>query len=193
MTSMDSNEGLPNLSDGNQACTHGKTYWPFVWNILSILGRNHMCHVQHWIPYNGCINPYNQIVAVHKCGQFTQVMTESCASEVAAPTPLSRLRGGGTRCKQGGGWTENGKHTANCNVLAVCQGHVTLRIPVDKPRRAVIPCGVKSQWHTEPAMLSELLRKLQILEGCTTRPGSSTKASKRALANKYKQASSASI
>jgi hypothetical protein len=62
-----------------------------------------MCHVQHWIPYNGCINPYNQIVTMHKCWQFTQVMTESCASEVAAPTPLSRLKGGGTRCKQGGG------------------------------------------------------------------------------------------
>ena len=35
---------------------------------------------------------------------------------------------GGTRCK---GWTENGKHTANYNVLAVCQGNVTLRIAVD--------------------------------------------------------------
>ena len=31
----------------------------------------------------------------------------------------------------GGVWTENGKHSANYNVLAVCQGNVTLRIAVD--------------------------------------------------------------
>ena len=93
---------------------------------------------------------------------------------------------------QGGGQTENGKHAANYNVLAVCQGNVTLRIAVDKTRRAVVPCRVKSQWHTETAMLSELLRKLHILEGCTTRTSPSTRASKRVLANKYKHASTAS-
>jgi len=37
-----------------------------------------------------------------------------------------------------------------------------------------------------------MLRKLHILEGCTTRTSPSTKASKRVLANKYKQASTAS-
>ena len=56
----------------------------------------------------------------------------------------------------------------NYNVLAVCRGNVTLRIAVDKPHRAVAPCRVKRQWHTETAMSSELLPNY-ILEDCTTR------------------------
>ena len=78
------------------------------------------------------------------------------------------------------------KHSANYNVLAVCQGNVTLRIAIDRPHRAVAPCQVKRLWHTETAMSSELHRKLHILEGCTTRTSASTKASKRELANKQK-------
>ena len=70
---------------------------------------------------------------------------------------------------QGWGWTENGKHSANHNVLAVCQGNVTLRIAVDKPHRAVAPCRVKRQWHTETAMSSEPLRKLNTLQDCISR------------------------
>ena len=70
---------------------------------------------------------------------------------------------------QGWGWTENGKHSANHNVLAVCQGNVTLRIAVDKPHRAVAPCRVKRQWHTETAMSSEPLRKLNTLQDCILR------------------------
>ena len=52
------------------------------------------------------------------------------------------------------------KHSANYNVLAVCQGNVTLRIAIDRPHRAVAPCQVKRLWHTETAMSSELHRKL---------------------------------
>ena len=74
--------------------------------------------------------------------------------KVAATTPLP-------------GW--NGKHSANYNALAVCQGNATLRIAVDKPHRAVAPCRVKRQRHTETAMSSELLLKLHILEDCRTR------------------------
>ena len=70
---------------------------------------------------------------------------------------------------QGWGRTENSKHSANYNVLAVCHGNVALRIAVDKPHRAVAPCRVKRQWHTETTMSSELLRTLRILENCTSR------------------------
>ena len=39
--------------------------------------------------------------------------------------------------------------------------HIDIWIAADKARRAVVPCRVTRQWHTETAMLSELLRKFQ--------------------------------
>ena len=91
-----------------------------------------------------------------------------------------------------GVWTGNGKHTANYNVLAVCQGNVTLRIVVDRPHRAVVPCRVKRQLHTETAILSECFENYISWKAVQQEQAQAQRQAKRVLANKYKQASTAS-
>ena len=86
--------------------------------------------------YNGDMNPYLWIDDHPQYEPVTQVATEFSASKVAAPMPL---HGEGGHEVPEGDWTENGKHTANYNILAICQRNVTVRIGVDKPHREVAP------------------------------------------------------
>ena len=97
----------------------------------------------------------------------------------------------GYKCKEGGEpRMESTQPTTMYWQYAREMSHIW--IAADKARCAVVPCRVTRQWHTKTAVLPELLRKLQILEGCTRRTRTWTEASKRVLANKYKHASTAS-